>query len=109
MKKVSTILVVAALLFCLSAVFAVAKENPDKPEKTDGFVCPVLGGQAGEQHGNSNPSKIVPIGPDDYTVPGPVVKVPVHATNDDGSGTPPGPHASPGDTSYTAIWANQNQ
>jgi len=109
MKRVFTILVVAALLLGLSAVVAVAQENSDKPVKTDGFVCPVLGGQAGEPHGKSAPAKIVPIGQDDFTVGGPDVKVPVRATNDDGNGTPPGPHASPGDTSYTGIWARQNQ
>ena len=30
--------------------------------------------------------------------------VPNHATNSDGSGSPGGPHASPGDPGYTAIW-----
>lgn len=31
--------------------------------------------------------------------------VPNLATNDDGAGSPGGSHASPGDTSYTAIWS----
>lgn len=68
--------------------------------RVDGFVCPVIttenvlhaknGGAIGEGH---------------YTVGGPDVRVPVHATNADGAGSPPGPHSQPGDTDYTAIWA----
>lgn len=104
MSKVSTVVIVAIALLAFSAVFAAAGENP---EKTDGFVCPVLGGQAGQDHGNSDPEPIVGIGGGDSTVGGPDVQVPVHATNDDGAGTPPGPHASPGDTGYSAIWARQ--
>jgi len=46
----------------------------------------------------------VEIGGGDYTVAGPDVSVPSHATNQDGEGTPGGEHASPGDTDYTAIW-----
>jgi len=101
MKKTFQILVLTGLLSTIfvSAAFA------GGPEKTDGFVCPVLGGKAGEAHGNSDPSKIVEIGGGDYTVPGPDVNVPVHTTNDNGAGTPDGPHASPGDTEYTAIWS----
>jgi hypothetical protein len=65
----------------------------------------VLGGQAGEEHGNSSPDPIVGIADGDYTVVGPDVTVPVHATNDNGDGRPDGDHASPGDPDYTAIWA----
>lgn len=39
-----------------------------------------------------------------YSVLGPTVSVPVHATNDNGAGSPGGTFASPGDSSYTAIW-----
>jgi len=41
-----------------------------------------------------------------YTIIGPTVGggVQAHATNDDGAGNPHGPYASPGDTTYTAIW-----
>ena len=39
-----------------------------------------------------------------YSILGPTISVPVHATNDNGAGSPGGAHASPGDKSYTAIW-----
>ena len=39
-----------------------------------------------------------------YSILGPTISVPVGATNDDGAGSPGGTFASPGDTSYTAIW-----
>ena len=39
-----------------------------------------------------------------YSVLGPDVSVPIHATNNNGDGSPGGSFASPGDTSYTAIW-----
>ena len=71
-------------------------------EKTDGFVCPVISTAAvlnspkGAALGNTG----------DYTIGGPEVSVPMHATNADGAGTPPGPHAAPGDSDYTAIWAS---
>jgi len=70
-------------------------------EKTDGFVCPVFNDQSAV--GEHNP-QAVEIGGGDYTVAGPDVSVPSHATNQDGEGTPGGEHASPGDTDYTAIW-----
>jgi hypothetical protein len=100
MKKISSglLLVVVLSLFTVSAAFA------DAPEKSDGFVCPVLGGQAGGDHGNSNPQIFVTIGGGDTTIIGPDVSVPVHATNAEGAGTPGGAHASPGDPGYTAIW-----
>ncbi|MBE0611436.1 MAG: hypothetical protein IH609_18790 [Dehalococcoidia bacterium] len=72
----------------------VGKGNPD----ADAFVCPVLGGQAGE-HGHA----FVAIGEGDYTVLGPNVKVPDHATNNDGAGSP-ADHLSPGEVGYSPIW-----
>ena len=103
MKKITSglLLVLVLSLFTVTAAFA------DAPEKTDGFVCPVLGGQAGGDHGNSAPQKFVTLPGGDTTVIGPNVSVPVHATNDNGKGTPGGDHASPGDPDYTAIWAGQ--
>ena len=103
MKKIASglLLVMVLSVFTVSAAFA------DAPEKTDGFVCPVLGGQAGEEHGNSDPPKIINIYGGDSSVIGPNVSVPLHATNDEGNGSPGGPHTSPGDPGYTAIWANQ--
>ena len=71
-------------------------------EKTDGFVCPVIKTDA-----VLNSPKGMSIGEGHYTIIGPNVSVPVHATNGNGAGTPPGPHSEPGDTDYTAVWANQ--
>lgn len=62
------------------------------------FVCPVintdavLNANAGIQINGA------------YSILGPDVSVPVGATNDNGAGSPGGTFASPGDTSYTAIW-----
>ena len=71
-------------------------------ERVDGFVCPVITTAA-----VLNSPKGAPIGEGHYTIVGPTVSVPEHATNGNGTGTPPGPHAQPGDTSYTAIWKTQ--
>ena len=70
-----------------------------------------LPAQAVEQSGNFNS-----IGNGQYTfAPGGAGSadtfngnVPNHATNADGSGTPAGAHASPGDTDYTAIWSGND-
>jgi hypothetical protein len=107
MNKFYRIGIMLLVFFALSTAAAIAEETAKQPEKTSGFVCPVLGGKAGEEHGNSSPKLIQEIGGGDYTVVGPGVKVPVHATNDEGRGTPKGDHAAPGDTTYTAIWAGQ--
>lgn len=72
-------------------------------EKTDGFVCPVISTDA-----VLNSPKGAALGDTgDYTIGGPNVSVPIHATNADGAGLPGGPHSGPGDTDYTAIWARQ--
>ena len=65
----------------------------------NGFVCPVITTDAvlNSPHGMA-------IGEGHYSIIGPAVRVPIHATNGDGTGTPPGPHSAPGDTDYTAIW-----
>ena len=64
-----------------------------------GFVCPVLSAVVGAHNPNA-----VAIGGGHFSVIGPAVRVPIHATNRNGDGTPPGPHAAPGDRDYTAIW-----
>ncbi len=102
MKLLTRSMLLAGLLAALTATAAFAAE----PEPTDGFVCPVLGGQAGGNQGKSNPDPIVGIGGGDASVIGPEVTVPLHATNDNGAGLPGGDHASPGDADYTAIWKN---
>ena len=71
-------------------------------QHTDGFVCPVF--NADSQAGANNPNA-ANIGGGDTSIIGPNVSVPTHATNGDGSGTPPGPHSSTGDSDYSAIWS----
>jgi hypothetical protein len=101
MKKVLRILVLTGMLSALAVTAAFAAPAPDK---VDAFVCPVLGGQAGGEQGNSNPGIFVTIGDGDTTILGPEVSVPIHATNENGAGSPAGDHASPGDPGYTPIW-----
>jgi hypothetical protein len=68
-----------------------------------GFVCPVIKTDA-----VLNSPKGAALGDTgDYTIGGPQVAVPVHATNGDGTGIPGGIHSAPGDTDYTAIWSFQ--
>jgi len=66
----------------------------------DGFVCPVISTDAVLNSPNG-----VAIAGGDYTIAGPDVSIPLHATNGGGAGSPGGAHSSPGDTDYTAIWA----
>ncbi|MBR9700044.1 hypothetical protein GOV09_06300 [Candidatus Woesearchaeota archaeon] len=91
--KVPVILVLTALMI---SAFAAAVE------KTDGFVCPVFNkdSEAGEKNPNA-----VQIADNDFTIIGPEVSVPVHATNGNGAGSPAGEHSSPQDSDYTAIWS----
>ena len=103
MKLLTRSMLLAGLLAALTATAAFAAE----PVPTEGFVCPVLGGQAGDGQGNSDPDPIVNIPSGADSVIGPDVTVPKHATNDEGESTPAGPHASPGETSYTAIWGTR--
>lgn len=69
-------------------------------ETVDGFVCPVITTSAVTNSQNGGELGIEGY----YTIGGPEVTVPVHATNGDGDGRPSGPFAAPGDTDYTAIW-----
>lgn len=100
LSGLSSILLISMLTIALpiSPVLAAA------PEKTSGFICPVLGGDAGE-NGNSDKQPFVTIAGGDTTVIGPNVYVPTHSTNQDGSGSPGEEHASPGDKGYSPIWA----
>ena len=66
-----------------------------------GFVCPVFNSAAVGAH---NPNAVM-IGGGDYSIIGPEVSVPDHATNGNGAGSPGGAHSRPGDTNYTAIWS----
>lgn len=69
-------------------------------ETVAGFVCPVISTDA-----VLNSPKGAAIAGGDYTIGGPDVSIPLHATNGDGTGSPGGAHSGPGDTDYTAIWA----
>jgi hypothetical protein len=105
-KLVLTGAAVAALTL-LPAGSAMAAP-PDRA--TDPFVCPVLtvSEQAAAQSG-----RFTSLGDGEYTfAPGAAGSaetfngnVPNHATNADGSGSPSGAHAAPGDSGYTAIWS----
>lgn len=69
-------------------------------DTVNGFVCPVI-----TTENVMNSPKGGELGIEGfYTVGGPDVTVPVHATNGDGAGHPGGPFSMPGDTDYTAIW-----
>lgn len=91
----------AGLVFVASTAGAAAAP-PERAESA--FVCPVLGGQAGL---NGEARGISPLPTGAYTVGGPSVVVPLHATNDEGAGSPAGPQAAPGDVGYTAIWSGE--
>ncbi len=70
-------------------------------ETVAGFVCPVISTENVLHAKNGGSLGIEGY----YTVGGPDVTVPVHATNNNGAGSPGGPFSKPGDTTYTAIWA----
>ncbi len=69
-------------------------------ETVDGFVCPVI-----KTENVLHSPRAGALGVEGYyTVGGPNVSVPMHATNDNGAGRPGGPFAAPGNVGYTAIW-----
>ena len=99
------LVVVTGILFASGASGAYASEPVTLSEAqldsitAAGFVCPVITTAAvmNSPHG-------MMIGEGHYSIIGPEVTVPEHATNGDGDGAPGGPHSQPGDTDYTAIW-----
>ena len=106
MKKLIIILVVVAVV----SIFAIPSVLfADPVDKVSAFVCPVF--NANSQAGNKNPNAVGIAEGDKSILPGKAagdaghlngpVSVPENATN---SGAPNGPHSSPGDTDYTAIW-----
>ena len=104
-----TIIIALIGLIALSSISIAVAE---RPVKVDAFVCPVLGGNAG-MHGNSSVLTNISDGnPPFYTVVGPNVSVPKHATNRLPNGNAGqvhiGPHAAPGDKNYTAIWSKED-
>lgn len=107
MRKGLIAIGVAALVWFVPA--GVASAAP--PERAENpFVCPVLtiSDQAAEQSG-----RFASLGNGQYTIlPGNAGdaetfngKVPNHATNADGDGSPGGAHSAPGDRDYTAVWS----
>jgi hypothetical protein len=106
-KKLALTGAAAAALALLAPASALAAP-PDRADAP--FVCPVLtiSAQAAQHSGRFNS-----IGNGEYTfAPGAAGSaetfngnVPNHATNAEGAGSPSGPHSSPGDTGYTAIWS----
>jgi len=70
-------------------------------ETVEGFVCPVISTENVLHSPKAGALGIEGF----YTIGGPDVRVPLHATNTDGAGSPGGPFSRPGDTTYTAIWA----
>jgi hypothetical protein len=76
------------------------------------FVCPVLTtdapfnnpSKAGTNPNSPAEGKFIEIAGGHYSILGPVVSVPMHATNNNGLGAPGGPHAAPGDSGYSPIW-----
>jgi hypothetical protein len=110
LKRTLVVPLTSAVLLAIPGAAMAAP--PDRAENP--FVCPVLTlpTQAVDHSG-----RFGSIGDGQYTfAPGAAGSadtfngnVPNHATNDDGAGSPnPGAHASPGDTSYTAIWSGNN-
>jgi hypothetical protein len=105
-KKLALAGAAAAALAAVAPGSALAA-SPDRAENP--FVCPVLTlPDSAASNGRFNS-----IGNGEYTfAPGNAGSadtfngnVPNHATNSDGSGSPGGAHASPGDPGYTAIWS----
>lgn len=97
-----TLALVGFAVICAALLTVLPKVSLAAAEKTDGFVCPVIKTSA-----VLNSPRGAAIGGGHYSIIGPNVSVPLHATNNDGAGTPGGPHAMPGDPNYSAIWANQ--
>ncbi len=84
------------------------------PERAgDPFVCPVL--KVPQQATGSG--QFADLGNGESTIlPGNAGsaetfngKVPTHATNGDGAGSPGGAHSAPGDTDYGAVWSGDPQ
>lgn len=111
MRRVALLLVAAVVAAALVPGLAAA----EKPEKVEAFVCPVFNDNSAV--GDKNPNAFMIYDGDYSILPGKAgehgpnvaehMSVPIHATNGDGTGSPPGPHSSPGDSNYTAIWNNE--
>ncbi|HLC79727.1 MAG TPA: hypothetical protein VJG83_04895 [archaeon] len=89
-------------LVVLLALFPIVSAGP---EKTTGIVCPVFSTNSAAGAKNPNAIQIGDLG--DYAIEGPIVSVPLGATNDNGAGTADGVHSSPSDAGYTAIFNSE--
>jgi hypothetical protein len=87
--------------FLLALGIAAVMAGPGAGVARADFVCPILpiSDQAAE-----NGKRFTQLPNGDYTIIGPNVNVPDHATNQDGAGSPEGAHAGPGDPGYSPIW-----
>jgi hypothetical protein len=109
LKRMLVVPVASAAL--MSVPGAAMAASPDRAENP--FVCPVL---SVSTQAVDNSGRFDSIGNGQYTfAPGAAGSadtfngnVPDLATNADGAGSPSGAHASPGDTTYTAIWSGDN-
>ena len=105
-KTIPIILLTGILMLSL---ISVASASADK---VPAFVCPVVNENVGAHNPNAASPQagtwvILPPGRAGNPGTSPVM-VPAHATNrvNGNAGTPGGPHASPGDMGYTAIWVS---
>lgn len=95
------------------ALFATPAGAAPPERAADPFVCPVL--KVAEQAHKSG--QFADLGNGESTIlPGNAGsaetfngKVPSHATNGDGTGSPGGAHSAPGDTDYGAVWSGNPQ
>jgi hypothetical protein len=90
---------IIATIFSFAALLAVAAPASASEHRDDAFVCPVITTDA-----VLNSPKGASIEDGHYTIGGPIISIPEHATNGDGEGVPDGEHSAPGDTDYTAVW-----
>jgi hypothetical protein len=98
-----TKLALSAFVICLFASSAYAGPVSLTEAQLDtvsggAFVCPVINTDAVLNAKNGIEINGA------YSILGPTISVPVHATNSNGAGSPGGTFASPGDSGYTAIW-----
>jgi hypothetical protein len=105
------LLIAAGAVAMLAGLFASSAMAQPPERAEDPFVCPVL--TVDENAVSHTEGRFNKIGEGEYTFgPGNAGsretfngKVPNHATNGDGTGSPGGEHSAPGDRDYTAIWS----
>jgi hypothetical protein len=111
--KLALVVAIAGLLASSAYAGPILLSDAQMDGVTAGsFVCPVLTtdapfnnpSKAGTNPNSPAEGKFIAIAGGHYSILGPVVNVPEHATNNDGSGVPGGSHAAPGDRGYSPIW-----